>query len=264
VTTILGEAPENLIKRYQKAIYRLLNREYPNIANEVFSEIQLKIVAGDLEKWKPDPGKRFRDYFVTTIRNAAIDHLRRNKSYVKRMQELLFYRENRTSASPTHPNANDSLDSELMNKALRELSKYQGARNRKPGSRTRQRPNLYATILRLRRKHKNLTDLQLIERLPRQWREKYQAKQWAFYKQVERARQLFAAFLVLEVACPYHGDQAKVSEKTVIDQAKQLLTDSKEVQDELEGSILTKAVACLFPKKKKRLPRPARTTPQDH
>ena len=194
ITTVPGEKPTRRVLRYHLAIRnRLREHGPPEAVDEVYSDIVAKILEGKFDTWDPSKGK-FHHFLAASIDHAVADFFRRRQ----RRHEVPL---------PDTMASRDTVDAEfgqeVIHEVLRQLSRYQRMRNlgRKTGGRWG--PNAYFTILRLRMKHPDLSIEELIARLPWRLQKWFRSKPAAFSKQLQHARELFAALLVVEVAAPY-------------------------------------------------------------
>jgi hypothetical protein len=202
ILTIPGEQPQSMALRYQRAIRRQLEDAFPEhqnpgLADEVFSDIMTKIAEGDFRSWTPKPGQRFHKYLAQSVKNAALD-------YLKRQGRRAAGREEMEDIADKHEDPYAGFREDLVGKVLRSLSNYQGNRNTKPASRAGRRRNGYYTILRLALGEDTARPRkasEIIPLLPPSLRKRFEDQhQGAFRAQLHRARKLFAALLVREVA----------------------------------------------------------------
>jgi hypothetical protein len=247
IATRVGEEPVQMVLRYQKAIVRHLRRRFdPGTADEVASDLFEKILAGTFARWEPGPGKRFHRYLAQSVNHAADDYLRRQR----RLGRLTGLNQPADAAGDAEAAEGAAgFGRELVEKVLRELARYQSARNRTPAARAGRRRNAYFTILRLKLAHPDLTDRQLAARLPAALRRRFGPRPAAFRKQLQHARELFAALLVREAAAPYGGPLAGVAvADRLVRQVRRELRGPGELPGVLRELGLWPFVECLLPR----------------
>jgi hypothetical protein len=198
-STETSEARGALAWRYNRAIKRfavLLLREEPGgaeAAGDVAQEVLRKLLEGKFANAHPRKG-RFRDYVKEAVRNEVCSYLRLRRREPGRAQEA--------ASAGLLSDGLSRLPSEdqqqLLWRSGCQRVPLQGALSRLQGYQRRHINSLWWTILRMSMDHPDEEQSELIARL-RVTTGRALAPE-AFRKQLHRARQALAAFLVQEVA----------------------------------------------------------------
>jgi RNA polymerase sigma factor (sigma-70 family) len=180
-----GPARNALVMRYRKAMRSYLGRFLQNEADadEVAQDVLVKMLKGQFAGVTASRG-RFRDYLKVSVRNAALNHIRRQDKGATIDPEILG------SDSAGRAAEEDWLANWrriLLESARQSLAAYQKQR---PG-------NVYATLLDLLAEFPDDDSEELARRLEKVLGQRYRAD--AVRKQISRARRKFAELLVDEV-----------------------------------------------------------------
>ncbi len=195
--TATGPARNALALRYNRPIVRYLRSLLGNEddAGEVAQEILLRMLQGDFAGVTAEKG-RFRDYLKKAVRNTALNFLERKHRTSNRVKTLATLPENEAALLPRFPSLEEQdrqwlaqWRGTLLTDTFRRLGEHQ----------ERHAPNLYCTVMCLRRDHENETMQQLASRLAAVTGQPM--TEGAFRVQLKRARHKFAELLLEEVAC---------------------------------------------------------------
>jgi hypothetical protein len=184
-----------LLLRYQKAASRYLRRILPDRVDEeeVWHQIVLRVLEGELADWDPDGGERFRDFFKKLL-------LREARPFRKHEPEQLLPGGPGPWEPPgPAPDGDDSLwwRTALINKARRALWFYQHVHRRR-GNR---KGNVFYTVFEIWRKDPGRPMAQVAAALSQRTGRPFTEVNTR--KQLSRARKLFALLLVAEVWLPH-------------------------------------------------------------
>jgi hypothetical protein len=182
--TIVGDPPRFLL-RYATAIRSYLGAlvKDEHDADEVAQEFLLRVVQKGFERASADRG-RFRDYLKTAVRNAALTRLRRRAEMP--LTEAVLARQVEECA--LEKRWLGDWQRCLLERAMRALEAHQ---RRSPG-------NLFHTVLRVALDHPEEDSPTQAARTSTLAGRPVRAE--AFRKQLSRARRMFAAVLIDEVA----------------------------------------------------------------
>lgn len=176
--------PLRFVMRYSQAIraYLLALLRNTDAADEACQEFLANFLQGGLEQASPDRG-RFRDYLKVSVRNTALALLR--KKQMAPIDPEILDTMSSTQAEDTWLREWQRV---VLDKAWRQLEAHEHAA---PAS-------LYFTVLHLSINHGAETSDQLASRAAQVVGRPVSAV--AFRKQLSRARQQFAGFIIAEVA----------------------------------------------------------------
>lgn len=181
--------PMHFVMRYAPAIQRYLGAILRDVdqVEEACHDFILCVVKNGFSNADPECG-RFRDYLKTSVRNAALTRLRKQKRLRATME-----------ASDYEPTVPSQVEEEADATWLAEWRRclLDRAWLALKHSQREQDQALYYRALRLVMKHPNEPSHRLADRLSEQIHRRVRAD--SFRKQVSRARRLFAQLLVEEV-----------------------------------------------------------------
>lgn len=194
--------PVQFLMRYGPAIRNYLGAilKNPHDADEVAQDILVRVVQDGFHRASPDRG-RFRDYLKTSVRNAALSHLRRRQTVQPGAETMAQL------ADDDAPEAAWLADWQrcILNKAWRALDGHQRCT---PG-------NLYHTVLRLAVDYPDDDSKTLAERVATAVGRPMRPE--AFRKQLSRARRLFAQLLLDEVMTTLDNPSPEEIEEELIE-----------------------------------------------
>lgn len=182
--------PVRFVARYAPAIRNYLHAliRNPHDADDAAQEFLTRIGERGFDDLTLQQGKRFRDYLIAAVRNAARSHLKQ----VGRRQQHEEYSFADPIAEETSSEAEAQWIAEWRKCAL---DRSMGALLRRERS---SEGNLAHSVLKLRMEHPEERDAELAEKLSQKVGRTIKPE--AFRKQLSRARRLLAELLVLEVA----------------------------------------------------------------
>lgn len=133
--SVLGQ-PEAVLQRYGKAIRKYLHALLcdDTDAAEAASDFTIKVLSGFAARWSRKG--RFREFLKTSVRNAALDYLRKKPGREKQVDDLSSFPDQRASSNDVWLGL---YRSEVFEAARKELQAYQDST---PG-------NFFATLIEL-------------------------------------------------------------------------------------------------------------------
>lgn len=180
--------PTQFVMRYAPAIQRYAAAivANPHDAEEVCQEFLVKVLQRGFTPECVTRG-RFRDYLKSAVRNAALTHLRRQRSAPQNLDALAD-----VAASDGTWREADRIWNEQWRTCLLERvwQALESSESELPESQ-------FHTVLRMVADHPELRSEEHAERLSQRLGRPYRAD--AFRKQVSRARQMFARLIVYEI-----------------------------------------------------------------
>ncbi len=198
--------PSHVVLRYGPAIRSYVQAIIPDPhdADEATQEFLTRILGAGFPNADPQRG-RFRDYLKTSVRNAALTHLRRRRSREQGGLDL------DQVASPPEPGqeSEEVWRTEwrrcVLDRAWSALDRHE---RKAPDSR-------YYSVLRLAADHPNADSAELAARVVTRGGAALRPE--AFRKQLSRARRFFAECVVREVAETFEDPTPDQVETELID-----------------------------------------------
>jgi RNA polymerase sigma-70 factor (ECF subfamily) len=199
-------AQRQLVERYRRAVYRYLMGAVrnPDVADELFQEFALRLVAGSFKR--ADPGRgRFRDFLKTALFHLIVDHQRRQRG-----QPLSLTEPGAEPADEEQPGAEQ--EAEFLNQWRNEVLSRSWEALEEIDRRSGQQ--LYV-VLRFRSDHPEMRSPEMAAQLgPRLGRAV--SPEWV-RKWLRLARDKFTDLLLAEVEHSLHNPTFEDLEQEVID-----------------------------------------------
>jgi RNA polymerase sigma-70 factor (ECF subfamily) len=194
------QARDELLVRYHDAVREYFRRQFPNnphAADDLYSNFALRLLVSDQLIKKADPTKgRFRDYLKRALRNMVIDYY----------NQLHQRKEGPLPEDPPEPEVPflPVWQSELLEQAWKAFGVMKAKKF----------PSYY-TVLRFHSDHPELKGPQLVERFNAQYGTRF--KDFNLRKLLQRARDVFATFLLAEVERSLENPTEDTLKKELID-----------------------------------------------
>lgn len=154
-------------------------------ADDVMQDVMVKMTAGEFSGFDPGIGTQFRNYLKAILRNAARSRLTRRGKSTKQLDSEEWEAIGSMASDPAETLWLEEWRGCLLNQALRALERHE---------RDAKRGNLAYTVLRLCIDHPEADSRELSDLASK--RTSRPVTPEAFRKQLSRARQLLAGFLV--------------------------------------------------------------------
>jgi RNA polymerase sigma factor (sigma-70 family) len=181
--------PAQFVQRYAPAVESYLRAliKNPHDAEDVAQDFFMRVAKHGFVRARQDRG-RFRDYLRTSIRNAAINFLKRQQV----PKQASFQDVQHVTSDKNMKAADEAWEAEwrrcLLDRAREALARHQ---RRSPG-------NLFHTVMELLLEHPDEDATSLADRTSKLTGRTVRPD--AFRKQVSRARRALAKYLINEVA----------------------------------------------------------------